>query len=230
MIRTATMTASAAIAITIALSGCSGAAEAPKPTTSAAPVDHTVQATIDGEWVLTREITSSDDSNNPAHAVDEKSKRYVLFANVVCTEGPCTGSVLSGPARDVRATSTFTSAGNTITYDFSGFLNCIDQETGEVLMANGYSYTSHAVLTVKALDKDDESIATTLEGTLTYSDTVTDEALQAGCTRDPITATVEYTVTATRASASDGTDQEDDASLDTSGIPGGGFGDDAGDN
>jgi hypothetical protein len=230
MIRTTTMTASAAIALALALSGCSGAAEAPKPTTSAAAVDHTVQATIDGEWVITREITASDDVNNPAHAVAEKSKRYVLFANLVCTQGPCTGDVLSGPATDVRATSTFDSSGNTITYDFTGFLNCVDQETGDVVVANGYSYTSHTVLTVKALDKNDETIATTLEGTLTYSDTVTDEALLAGCTRDPITANVEYSLTAVRASASDGTDEEDDTSLDTSGISGGGFGDDAGDN
>jgi hypothetical protein len=231
MTRIASMTAVAAIAVAFALSGCSGGAATPSPTKSAAPVDHTVQASIAGEWVMTRVIASSDDVNNPIHAVAEISKRYVLFGNVVCTDGPCTGAVLSGPTTDVRATSEFASSANTITFDFSGFLNCVDQESGTVLVANGYSYSSHVVLTVKSLDKTDESLATTLEGTLTYTDTVTDEALKAGCTRDPVTATVEYALTAVRASAEDASDQTDDPSLDTTGVePGGGFGNDGGDN
>jgi hypothetical protein len=224
--------AAIAIAAVAALSGCSAEQPTPQPTATTDPVDHTLQATVDGEWILTREVTSTDDANNPDRAVGEKSTRRVLFSNVVCSDGPCTGAVLSGATSTVRATTTLASSANTITYDFSGFLNCVDAATGTVILANGYSYTSHVVLTVKALDKNDESVATTLEGTMTYTDTVTDEAIALGCTRDPIATTTEYLLSAVRATAEDDADEADSggASVDTtSGSSGNGFGDDAGD-
>jgi hypothetical protein len=232
-VRTPLATAAAlAITVVTALSGCSADQPTPQVTATTDPVDHTLQATIDGEWILTREVTSTDDVNNPDRSVGEKSKRRVLFSNVVCSDGPCTGAVLSGATSAVRATTTLASSANTITYDFSGFLNCVDAATGDVLLANGYSYTSHVVLTVKALDKDTETLATTLEGTMTYTDTVTDEAIALGCTRDPIATTTEYALSAVRATAADDADEADsgDTTLDTtSGSFGNGFGDDAGD-
>lgn len=234
MIKSRPIVAVAAISLAIAtaLTACSAEQPAPHVTATQAPVDHTLQATVDGEWILTREVTSSDDVNNPDRALGEKSKRRVLFSNVVCSDGPCTGAVLSGATSAVRATTTLASSANTITYDFTGYLNCVDAETGAVLLANGYSYTSHVVLTVKALDKNDEALATTLEGTMTYTDTLTDEAIELGCARDPIATTTEYALSAVRATAEDDAEEADsgDATIDTTtGVAGGGFGDDAGD-
>ncbi len=189
------------LAVTVAalLAGCSGGGDpAPVPTTSGSPVSQEKQATIDGEWVLSRTVTETDDVNNPAHAVATVSTRYVLFANVQCTVGPCTGAVISGPTQGIRDTSDFTSAGDVISYEFSGFINCVRQDTGAILVPDGYAYTATVELTVLALDEADPTRAATLEGTLTYTDTPTNEALEAGCSREPVTATTEYALTAVR--------------------------------
>ena len=188
-----------ALTVTALLAGCSGGGgPAPVPTTSGSPVSQEKQASIDGEWVLTRTVTASDDVNNPAHAVGAVSTRYVLFANVQCAVGPCTGKVISGPTQGTRDTSDFTSAGDVISYQFSGFINCVRQDTGAVLVADGYTYTATVELTLLAADEADPTRAATLEGTLTYSDTPTNEALEAGCSREPVTATTEYALTAVR--------------------------------
>ncbi len=223
-----------AMVSTLLLTGCSagGASADATPTASAAPVDHTVQATIDGEWIVTRIVATSDDVTNPDHAVGATTKRRVMFGDIACTDGPCTGGVVSGATTAVRASTTFASSANTITYTFTGFLNCVDPTTGTVLLANGYAYTSHVVLTVKALDKGDSTKATTLEGTIDYTDKLTDAAIEAGCTRDPIATTISYTVTAVRASAADTASDAatPGGTVDTTTVSGGGFGNDAGDN
>jgi hypothetical protein len=168
------------------------------PSASQSAVSQEKQATIDGEWIITRTVTASDDVNNPAHAVGAVSTRYVKFGDVECPVGACTGGVLSGPTQTVRDISTFSSAADTITYDFSGALNCLRQDTGAVLVVNGYTYTAHVVLTLVTTDAVETTKAVTLEGTLTYTDTVTNEALEAGCSREPVTATTEYALTAVR--------------------------------
>lgn len=188
-----------ALTVAVLLAGCSSDGEpAPVPTTSGSPVSQEKQASIDGEWVITRTVTSSDDINNPAHAVAAVSTRYVLFANVQCAVGPCTGRVISGPTQGVRDTTDFTSAGDVISYEFSGFINCVRQDTGTVLVPNGYAYTATVELRLLAADEADPTRAATLEGTLVYTDTPTNEALEAGCSREPVTATTEYALTAVR--------------------------------
>jgi hypothetical protein len=186
-------------AVLLALTGCSGGGDpAPVPSASQSAVSQEKQATIDGEWVLTRTVTESDDVNNPTHAVGAVSTRFVKFGDVECPVGACTGGVLSGPTQAVRDGSTFSSSADTITYDFSGSINCLRQDTGAVLFALGYTYSAHVVLTVTAVDTVDPTKATALEGTLTYTDTVTNEALHAGCSREPVTATTVYSLTAVR--------------------------------
>ena len=61
------------------------------------------------------------------------------------------------------------------------------------------------LLTVIATDAADESKASTLEGTLVYTDTVTNEALELGCSREPVTTTTEYTLSAVRGAAAPAT-------------------------
>lgn len=182
----------------LGLTGCSAGGPAPHPSASATAVDNTEQATIDGEWILTRTVTKSDDANNPAHAVGEVSTRLVKFSDVSCAGGPCTGTVLSGPTQTVRDQGTFASSGNTITYTFTGFVNCLRQDTGAVLVPNGYSYTASVTLSVSGTDPADDKRAATLSGTLTYTDALTNEALKAGCSRDPVSTTTEYALTAAR--------------------------------
>jgi hypothetical protein len=180
----------------LSVTGCSGGAPTPVPTASETPVDHTEQKVVLGEWVLTRTVTKSDDVNNPAHKVGTVSTRLIKFDKVACKEGPCTGTLLSGPTQSVRDTTTFASSGNTITYAFSGFVNCLRQDTGAVLVPNGYSYTAKVSLKVASTDPADDSRAATLEGTMTYTDTLTNEALKAGCSREPVATTTEYALTA----------------------------------
>ena len=189
-----------AIAVLLLLAGCSGG-DTPEPGESSPAVDTTEQSTIDGEWTLTRTVAASDDAANPAHAVGTVSTRALLFQDVTCANGPCSGTVLSGPTAAVRDTATFASSGNTISYEFSGFVNCLRQDTGAVLVANGYAYTATVELAVISTDAADDSIAATLEGTLTYSDSLTSEAIEAGCTREPLTTTTEYSLSAVRAVA-----------------------------
>ena len=180
------------------LAGCSSGAIMPVPSQSTTPVNNAVQASIVGEWILTRTVVSTDDVNNPAHAVAAVSTRLVKFTDVVCSDGPCTGLVLSGPTQAVREVGNFSSSGDVISYVFTDFLNCVDQATGSVLVPNGYAYTATVSLTVIGTDELDTTKATTLDGTLSYTDTVTDEALLAGCSREPVTTTTEYTLTAVR--------------------------------
>lgn len=179
----------------LSLTGCSGA-PTPVPTASETAINHSEQAIVLGEWVLTRTVTKSDDVNNPAHEVGTVSTRLIKFDKVACTEGPCTGTLLSGPTQAVRDSTTFASSGNTITYVFTGFVNCLRQDTGAVLVPNGYSYTAKVSLKVASTDPADDSRAATLEGTMTYTDTLTNEAAKAGCSRDPVATTTEYALTA----------------------------------
>ena len=187
-----------AVLIAVTATACTGTPD-PEPTSSGAPVDTSEQSEINGEWTLTRTVVSTDDTANPARAVAAVSTRAVSFLDVTCSGGPCTGSVQSGPSTAVRDTTTFESAGDVIRYEFSGFLNCLRQDTGAVLVSNGYSYTASVELTVIANDAADESKASTLEGTMTLTDTVTPDAIEAGCARTPEATTTGYTLSAIRA-------------------------------
>ena len=137
---------------------------------SAAPVDHTVQATIDGEWVVTRTVATTDDAANPAHAVGTVSTRNVLFGDVNCTDGPCTGGVLSGPTHDgARLARRSRRRRTPCSYEYTGFLNCLRQDTGAVLVANGFVHASSSSW---------RPMPPTIEGNhprghMTYTDTLT---------------------------------------------------------
>jgi hypothetical protein len=192
----------ALLSCAILLAGCTAGAPAVSPTSSAGPIDHTVQSLIDGEWTITRTVTSTDDKNNPAHAVGAASVREVLFSDIECRSGPCTGTVASGPTTAVRDTSPFSSSGNTISYDFSGFLNCLSPADGSVVVSNGYQFRSHVELKVTAsTGSGSAQTASHLEGTLHYTDTVTNDALAAGCARAPETSSTDYKLVAVRAAA-----------------------------
>jgi len=181
----------------VVLTGCSGGGQ-PGPDNSAPAIDRTLQATIDGEWTLTRTVTETDDAANPVHAVGTVSTRAVLFADVACDDGPCEGTVQSGPTAGIRDSTTFSSVADTIRYEFSGFVNCLRQDTGAVLVPNGYAYTTSVELTVISTDAADDSTAATLDGTMTYTDSLTAEAIEAGCTREPLETTTEYSLSAVR--------------------------------
>ena len=186
------------VTVLAVLTGCSGGST-PSTDGSQPALDRTEQSVIAGEWTLTRTVSSSDDAANPAHAVGAVSTRAVLFADVTCADGPCTGTVQSGPTAGIRDTTTFSSAGNTIRYEFSGHVNCLRQDTGAVLVTNGYAYRATAELTVISTDASDATLAATLEGTLSYTDSLTPEAIEAGCTRDPLETTTAYALSAVRA-------------------------------
>jgi hypothetical protein len=125
--------------------------------------------------------------------------RYVLVDRDSCDEALCTGSVSSGATLDDREETTLTQTDGGFDYTFTGALDCMNSSTGGVLVVGGFDYSQTATLTVG--EKGDDDVASTLAGTIEYTDTVTEAALEAGCTRDPLTVEVSYAVAATRTPA-----------------------------
>jgi hypothetical protein len=180
----------------LALSACTSGAPTPDDTAAVtAP-----QADISGEWVVTRTVSASNDTTNPARAVGATSVRYVLVDRDDCDEALCPGTVSSGAAVDARENTELTQTDGGFEYTFTGALDCMNSTTGGVLFVDGFDYTQTAKLTVgQATDVEGQATASTLTGNLEYTDTGTAAALDAGCTRDPLSVAVSYTVTAVRA-------------------------------
>lgn len=176
----------------LALSACTTGT--PAPDDSAAVT--TPQADISGEWVVTRTVVSSNDTTNPARAVGATSVRYVLVDRDSCDEALCTGTVSSGATLEDREETPLTQTDGGFDYSFTGALDCMNSTTGGVLAVGGFDYSQTATLTVG--EKGDDDVATTLAGTIEYTDTVSAAALEAGCTRDPLTVEVSYAVAAAR--------------------------------
>ena len=164
------------------------------------PAVTTEQADISGEWVVTRTVATSNDLSNPAHVVGAVSVRYVLIDRDSCKTALCAGTVSSGAALEGREKTELTQTDGGLGYTFSGSLDCMNATTGGVLVVDGFEFAQTATLTVgESADVDGTPTASTLTGTIEYTDTVTAEALEAGCTRDPAAVTVEYAVAAVRA-------------------------------
>ena len=180
----------------LALSACTSGTPTPDDTAAVT----TPQADISGEWVVTRTVAASNDTTNPARAVGATSVRYVLVEREDCGDALCPGTVASGAAADAREETTLTQTDGGLEYEFTGALDCMNSATGGVLYVDGFDYRQTAKLTAgEAADVDGQPTASTLTGTIEYTDTVTTAALDAGCTRDPLAVTVSYTVAAVRA-------------------------------
>lgn len=179
----------AALAVLV-LSACAPASDDTNAVT--APAD------INGEWVVTRTIVST---NNPAVKVGSKSKRYVQFSDITCSGQECSGTALSGlKDNDSRVSTSVASIDNLTVADYAGVLDCLSAKGDDVVAVGGFSYTDHVELTVgKSSTSKTGLVATTLTGTATYSDYITDAALVAGCSRDFRNSTTIYTLSAKRA-------------------------------
>ena len=179
----------------VALSGCTGGGS--QPTGTAAVT--TPQADISGEWVVTRTVATSNDASNPARVVGATSVRYLMVDRDDCDEQVCDGTVSSGATLEGRVQTELAQTDGGFDYTFAGNLDCMNSATGGVLVVGGFAYSQTAKLTVGATtDVDGTPTAATLTGTIDYTDSPTADAIEAGCTRDPLTVDVEYTVTATR--------------------------------
>jgi hypothetical protein len=179
----------------LALTACT--AGAPQKTDTDAVT--TPQADISGEWVVTRTVVTSNDASNPARAVGATSVRYLSVDRDECDDQLCDGTVSSGATLDDRVQTPLAQTDGGFGYSFAGNLDCMNTATGGVLVVDGFAYSQTAKLVVGATtDVDGEPTAATLTGTIDYTDTPTAAAVDAGCTRDPLTVDVEYTVTATR--------------------------------
>jgi hypothetical protein len=187
-----------ASASVLGLVACTPSDEPKTPTTdAAATVPH--QAILDGEWVVTRTVVSSDDASNPARAVGAESVRYMALVRESCGEPLCAGTVSSGTTLEGRETAAFTQVNGGLEYTMTGAIDCMNAATGGVLAVDAFEYSQKATLTIgEYATVDGVDTATTLTGTILYSDTVTAAAVSVGCARAPATVTVEYAVTATR--------------------------------
>jgi len=188
----AVLVASAAL---MALAGCTSGAPDPDDT----PAVTAPQADISGEWVVTRTVTASNDAGNPARAVGATSVRYVLVERDDCDEALCEGTVSSGETLEGREETALAQTDGGFDYAFVGSLDCMNVATGGVLVVDGFDYEQSATLTASSTDG---TTADALTGTIVYTDAVTEKALAAGCTRDPLAVEITYSVAATRTPAS----------------------------
>jgi len=179
--------------VALALAGCSGDAPAPVET----PTLTTPQASLAGEWVVTRTVTESDDPTTAERAVGSQSVRYVLIEQSTCDSVVCPGTVSSGATLEARETTELTQVDGGLGYTFTGALNCLREDASTVLALDAFTFTQTAALAV--VDVDDSGAASSLDGTITYTDSLTADAQRAGCKRDPATVNVVYSVTAVRA-------------------------------
>ena len=185
----------AAAALLTSLAGCTPATPDGDPVTAA-------QASIAGEWVVTRTVVSSDDTSNPARAVGANSVRYLLIEREDCGSAVCAGTVSSGATPDARESTDLVQTDGGLEYALAGTLDCINTATGTVLAVEAFDYEQTAALTVDArAEVSGVDTATTLSGTLRYTDTLTQNGSSDGCVRTPATVTVEYTLSAVRAPA-----------------------------
>jgi hypothetical protein len=185
----------AAAALLASLTGCTTADPDGDAVTAA-------QASITGEWVVTRTVVSSDDTTNPARAVGANSVRYVLIEREDCGSAVCPGTVSSGATPDARESTGLVQTDGGLEYALTGTLDCMNAATGSVLAMDAFDYEQTAVLTVDArAEVSGVDTATTLSGTLLYTDTLTENGSSDGCARTPATVTVEYTLSAVRAPA-----------------------------
>lgn len=160
----------------------------------------TPQAEISGEWVVTRTVVSSTDQTNPQLAVGATSVRYLQVDRDDCGSALCPGSISSGATLDSRETAELAQVDGGFGYALDGSVDCMNAATGTVLVVDGFDYRQVAEFTVG--DRNDVAgvdTASTLTGTLTYTDTLTPAAVDRGCLRDPSVITVEYTLDAVRA-------------------------------
>jgi hypothetical protein len=156
------------------------------------------QADISGEWVVTRTVTASNDPSNPARAVGATSVRYVLVERDDCGAALCEGTVSSGATLDDREKTDLDQTDGGFAYEFTGSLDCMNATTGGVLAVDGFEFEQKATLDVGE-STGGVPVASTLTGTISYTDAVTESAIENGCTRDPLAVEVTYAVAASRA-------------------------------
>ena len=183
--------------VAILLAGCgSGEPEVVEPVVT------TPQASLEGEWVLTRTVTASNDSSNPERAVGAVSTRLLKITRSDCETALCPGTVSSGVSLEAQRETELTQVDGGLEWAFMGTLNCLNSASGLVQVPDAYEFTQTVILQVtETSDESGVQSASKLEGTMTFSDSLTLEAHQAGCKREPIEANVEYSVVAVRATA-----------------------------
>lgn len=181
-------------AIAASLIACSGEPEVVEPVVT------TPQASLAGDWVLTRTVTASDDESNPDREIGAESTRLVSITQSACETALCPGTVSSGPTAETRQTTELNQIDGGAQWIFSGTLDCLNEDSGLVQVSDAFEFTQTVQLLVTAAeDLGGVNTATTLEGTITLTDSLTLDAHNAGCKRDPVDTQVEYSVTAVRA-------------------------------
>lgn len=195
--------AAAAVGLALSLSACGAPAE---PVSTSAVVT-TPQAALTGEWILTRTVTASNDLTDPSRILGAVTTRMISFEQETCDTALCPGTVASGVTTEDRESTPFTPTDGGLEWTFDGTLNCLSVATGEVQVADAFTFSSLSVLTVsESAEVDGELSATVLVGTMVLTDSLSIEAFNSGCRRDPAETTVEYTLSAVRAPAAEATE------------------------
>lgn len=193
----------AAVGLALSLSACGTPAE-PESTSV---VVTTPQAALTGEWILTRTVTASNDLTDPSRILGAVTTRMISFEQETCDTALCPGTVVSGVTTEDRESTSFTPIDGGLTWTFDGTLNCLSVATGEVQVADAFTFSSLSVLSVsESAEVDGELSATVLVGTMVLTDSLSIEAFDSGCRRDPAETTVEYTLSAERAPVAEATE------------------------
>jgi hypothetical protein len=166
----------------------------------------TPQASLAGEWILTRTVTASNDVTDPERILGAVSTRLVSIEQRACETALCPGSVTSGITVAARESTELIQTDGGLEWTFSGTLNCLSVASGEVQVADAFTFTALSTLRVsETADVAGVLTATLLEGTLVLRDSLSLEAFDKGCRRDPAETQVEYTLSAVRAPVAEAT-------------------------
>jgi hypothetical protein len=185
-----------AVLVVVSLAACSGEPEVVEPVVT------TPQASLAGDWELTRTVVSSNDESNPDRLMGAVSTRVVSITQSACETVLCPGTVSSGPTVESRQTTELAQIDGGAQWVFSGTLDCLNQTSGLVQVSEAFAYTQTVqLLATETEDRGGVNTAIRLEGTITFTDSLTLEAHNAGCKRDPIDASVDYSVVAVRPAA-----------------------------
>lgn len=178
--RTARFTA-VLFAASIALTACFSAPAAPPE-----PTPEPRLPLVDGDWVMTRTIVETS-STDPQEAPGTEQVRYLtLTSDDNCSATRCTGQLRSTASLDPGAdfsTATFTQTADSLEYTFDpSYANCIDRNTGDVIVADAYAFFFvYTMYTIESDVVDGVDTVTRMEGTLDYAGKANEEAVAAGC-------------------------------------------------
>lgn len=165
----------APLALLLLLVGCSAPA-APTQTEAPAP------AAIDGDWLLTRTVTATDDT--APYTIGETEQRWLRISAPTCDGSSCTGTLITAQTEDVLESGNgsevdYTWDGTTLSYTPEPSTYDCTGADGTLLLAGAYGVTFDVTFT--AADAEATSFAGTMVLSFEPDPALLDQMLEDKC-------------------------------------------------